>query len=174
MNSKLLLSLALIALIPGAHAASTADEQVGKSIAPITLPSNRGKPVKLPTGKWTVLYFYPKDDTPGCTTQACSYRDNLQRFESLRVDVFGVSADDLDSHASFAKKHRLNFPLLSDAKRELASSLGVKGTIFLSRDTFLIDPKGKIVSVWRGVNPSETVAETLATVKQHLASPAAH
>ena len=167
MNSKIGLLVLLLSTVANAQTQAP-DPWIGKDLPKVTLPSSKGGDLKLPTGRWTLLYFYPKDDTPGCTTQACSYRDNIQRFTSLGVDVYGVSADDLKSHDAFAGKHSLNFPLLSDVKHELTKPLGVKGMIFLSRDTFLINPEGKVVEVWRGVKPSETVSQTLETVKKHV------
>lgn len=144
------------------------------------LPSSAGGSVKLPDdlkGKWSLLYFYPKDDTPGCTKQACSYRDNIADFVKLGAQVFGVSLDDLASHAAFKEKFSLNFPLLYDKDRVLSDALGVYGEVTikervfkgLSRDTFLINPEGKIAKVYRKVNPLTTVAETLADLKAALA-----
>lgn len=143
-----------------------ADSLIGKTLPDVQLASSAGGNVKLPDdlkGHWTLLYFYPKDDTPGCTKQACSYRDNIKDFESLGVKVFGVSLDDLNSHEAFINKYQLNFPLLADVNHELSEALSVK-----SRDTFLIDPQGKIKEVWRKVRPEETVAETLLAVRQCL------
>ena len=141
-----------------------------------SLPSSAGGSVALPEGlkgKWSLLYFYPKDDTPGCTKQACSYRDNISEFTRLGAQVFGVSMDDLSSHSAFKEKYSLNFPLLYDQQRILSDALGVYGEttikerVFkgLSRDTFLIDPEGKIAKIYRKVNPLTTVAETLADLK---------
>lgn len=127
-------------------------------------------------GHWTLLYFYPKDDTPGCTKQACAYRDNYAKFKDKGVSLFGVSLDDLQSHDSFIKKFSLNFPLLADTERKLSEALGVygkqewKGQTYmgLSRDSFLISPKGQIVKVWRKVNPETTVTETWEELARHL------
>ena len=145
----------------------------------MSLESSEGKTVKLPKdlkGQWTLLYFYPKDDTPGCTKQACSYRDHLKDFKKNGLMVYGVSLDDLKSHNSFINKFNLNFPLLSDAKRELSEALGVYGDKKfmgrsykgLSRDTFLIDTKGVICQVWRKVKPELTVEETLAVALKFI------
>lgn len=148
----------------------------GTLLPECNLPSSAGGSVELPDGlmgKWSLLYFYPKDDTPGCTKQACSYRDHISGFTELGVQVFGVSLDDLTSHAAFQEKFSLNFPLLYDKDRVLSDALGVYGEttikerVFrgLSRDTFLINPEGKIAKVYRKVNPLTTVAETLADLK---------
>ena len=136
------------------------------SIGQLTLPDD------LKSG-WTLLYFYPKDDTPGCTKQACAYRDDSQKFQELGVKVYGVSLDDLASHEAFTSKYELNFPLLSDPDHQLADFFGVygerewQGKKFngLSRDTFLIDPTGKVARAFRGVNPMSTAQETYDAVK---------
>lgn len=111
--------------------------------------------------KWVILYFYPKDDTPGCTVEACSFRDNSAELATLGASVLGVSRDTMASHAKFKDKHKLNFPLLADTKGEVCKAYGVlkeksmfgKKYIGISRDTFLIDPKGNVVKEYRGVNP---------------------
>ncbi len=130
----------------------------GTPFPSLTLPTSGGGSMTLPddlAGFWFVLYFYPKDDTPGCTRQACAYRDNIDSFLDNGAKVLGVSADDVDSHDAFTSKYSLNFPLLVDADRALARALGVS-----SRDTFLVDPNGVIRRVWRAVNPSTTMSET--------------
>lgn len=123
-------------------------------------------------GRWVVLYFYPKDDTPGCTKEACGFRDEKGRLEALGAVVLGVSADGVESHRAFAEKHHLNFPLLADPKKEAISAYGAWGKKNLYgkeyegvlRQTFLIDPEGRIAKVWRKVNPeghAEEVAKAL-------------
>lgn len=156
-----------------------ADSMVGKSLPTVSLESSAGGKVQLPQdlkGKWTILYFYPKDDTPGCTRQACAYRDNMAEFKSAGIQVLGVSLDDLTSHDSFITKFSLNFPLLADVKRELSEGLGVYGEqkwgdktyMGLSRDSFLIDPNGRIVEAWRKVNADATMKETLEAARRHM------
>ncbi|MCB1199744.1 MAG: peroxiredoxin [Leptospiraceae bacterium] len=151
-------------------------ELTGKVLPSVSLDSSAGGKVNLPgdiKGHYTVLYFYPKDDTPGCTKQACAYRDHLKDFTDLGAKVYGVSLDDLTSHDAFINKYSLNFPLLADVDKELSTALGVYGDqqwgdkVFkgLSRDSFLIDPEGKIVKIWRKVNPTESIAETYEEIK---------
>src|SRR3979411_3479224 len=102
-------------------------------------------------GKWVVLYFYPKDDTPGCTTQACEFRDTYERFREQGVEVIGVSPDPVKSHQKFKSKHELPFPLLADTEHKLAEAYGVWGEkknmgrtyMGVTRSTFVIDPEGK-------------------------------
>jgi thioredoxin-dependent peroxiredoxin len=158
------------------HETLKVDPLVGTVVPHVDLESSDGRKVRLPEdlkGKWTLLYFYPKDDTPGCTKQACNYRDNLEQFKRIGVQVFGVSSDTLASHDAFIKKFNLNFPLLADTQQLLSKPLGSYGEqswngktyMGLSRDTFLIDPTGKIRQVWRKVRPENTVNETFEAVQ---------
>ncbi len=106
------------------------DPLLGTNLPEISLESTEGKRVKLPEdiqGSWTLLYFYPKDDTPGCTKQACNYRDNMGEFKKIGAKVYGISLDALDSHGQFIQKYSLNFPLLSDPDHKLSEALGVYG-----------------------------------------------
>lgn len=150
---------------------------VGQKIPSMTLPVDNGETLELPKafqGQWSLLYFYPKDDTPGCTKQACSYRDQIGEFTKRGVKVFGVSLDDLASHEVFSEKFELNFPLIYDKDKTLSTFLQVYGEqewsgkkyMGLSRDTFLIDPTGVVQREWRKVNPITTVGETLQAVKE--------
>ena len=110
-------------------------------------------------GKWVVLYFYPKDGTPGCTTQACTFRDNIFAFRRMGVTVLGVSVDDSTSHAEFAKTHRLPFTLLADSKKEAAKAYGVLRNYLAfeiaSRQTFVIDPQGRIAKHYPEADPKD-------------------
>lgn len=116
-------------------------------------------------GKWLALYFYPKDDTPGCTKQACSFRDGLQEITDLDAAVIGVSVDDTSSHADFARKYQLEFPLLADITAETAAryhSLIRLGPIrFARRNTFLIDPEGKIARMYLSVDPAHNSSDVI-------------
>lgn len=107
-------------------------------------------------GKWLVLYFYPKDETPNCTTEACHFRDDISKIHALGAEVMGVSIDDASSHAEFAKKHHLSFPLLADKNGAVAARYGsISDWMVLKiakRNTFLIDPEGKIAKVYLSVN----------------------
>jgi peroxiredoxin Q/BCP len=118
----------------------------------LTLSSLRGRPV--------VLYFYPKDDTPGCTKQACSFRDRQSDLESLGASVIGVSGDDVASHEAFRDKYRLNFPLLSDPDHSIAERYGAwrekvqygKTSIGMVRSTYLLDKQGRVARLWKKVS----------------------
>jgi peroxiredoxin Q/BCP len=105
--------------------------------------------------EWVVLYFYPKDDTPGCTTEACSFRDNLSRLQTLHTAVLGISLDDAASHQKFAKKYTLNFPILSDTEQKVCTRYGTLtrflGKTVARRSTFLIDPQGVIRKIFPDV-----------------------
>ncbi|HEY0939489.1 MAG TPA: peroxiredoxin [Steroidobacter sp.] len=122
-------------------------------------------------GKWVALYFYPKDKTPGCTTQACEFRDNIFAFRDADAVILGVSVDDVESHKEFSEKHSLPFPILADDKKAVAKEYGVLkrflGTIELARrDTFLIDPSGKIVRHYEDVDPKGHSQVVLKDIKE--------
>jgi peroxiredoxin Q/BCP len=134
----------------------------GSQAPDFTLSSSTGKDVRLSDlrGKKVVLYFYPKDDTPGCTKEACSFRDNLPKFEKLDAVVLGISRDSLDSHQDFIKKYGLNFTLLSDEKLEANGLYGTwkekemygKKYWGTERSTFVIDEDGRIKKIFRRVS----------------------
>jgi peroxiredoxin Q/BCP len=106
-----------------------------------------------------VLYFYPKDNTPGCTAEACSLRDNFAAFRELNAAVYGISYDSVATHQAFAAKHKLPFPLLADKNKTIAKAYGANGLMFARRMTFVIDKAGKIAWMDRSVNPSTHAAE---------------
>ncbi|RRQ19890.1 peroxiredoxin [Guyparkeria sp. SCN-R1] len=144
---------------------------VGEPAPAFTLPDQEGAPRSLADyrGDWVVLYFYPKDDTPGCTTEACSFRDNINRLIAQDAAVLGVSMDDVASHAAFAAKYELPFPLLADPDGEVVERYGALSDFlvvkFAKRQTFIIDPDGKIVKIYRKVDPDEHVRDVLADLK---------
>lgn len=112
-------------------------------------------------GKWLVVYFYPKDSTPGCTKEACNFRDGRDELKTLGAEVVGISKDSVKSHAKFAEKHNLNFTLLSDESTDTIQAFGSwklkkfmgREYMGINRDTYLIDPSGEIVKKYEGVNP---------------------
>lgn len=123
-------------------------------------------------GHWLVVYFYPKDFTPGCTTEVCSFRDDIAKLRKAGADVVGVSLDDVQSHADFAAKYHVPFPLLSDASHTAATAYGVltsdQGQHYAKRTTFLIDPQGRVAKVYVDVDPEKNSAQVmsdLATLK---------
>ncbi|TLZ71902.1 MAG: thioredoxin-dependent thiol peroxidase [Methanobacteriota archaeon] len=146
----------------------------GKPAPPFTLEGGDGKRVSLEdfAGKNVILYFYPKDDTPGCTKEACSFRDNLARVRSKGAIVLGVSKDDLESHAKFRKKYSLSFPLLSDPEGKVLDAYGVwkeknlYGKMFMGieRTTYVIDEGGRVKKVFPRVKVDGHVDEVLAVL----------
>ena len=145
---------------------------VGTFAPDFSLPDHGGETRSLADyrGRWVVLYFYPKDDTPGCTTEACNFRDSPHSLEKFGVVVLGISKDSVASHAKFAAKYQLNFPLLSDEAHTVIAAYGAwqpkkfMGREFLGtvRMTYLIDPEGKIVKVYPHVNPTQHTSEIAA------------
>lgn len=117
-------------------------------------------------GQWLVLYFYPKADTPGCTTEACAFRDDIFKFRKIGAKIVGVSLDDVASQKEFSEKYSLPFPLLSDAKQETANAYGVIRdlglTAYARRQTFIISPEGKIAVKYEKVDPDKHSGEVLA------------
>ncbi|TWT73715.1 putative peroxiredoxin bcp [Posidoniimonas polymericola] len=135
--------------------------EAGDKAPAFTLTSDSGEKVRLSElkGQPVVLYFYPKDDTPGCTLEACAFRDQSARLKKLGAVVLGVSPDDAASHEKFREKYELNFPLLVDADHKIAEKYGAwreknmygKKSLGIQRSTFLIDPAGKVAKVWKRV-----------------------
>ncbi|MCA9200068.1 MAG: thioredoxin-dependent thiol peroxidase [Planctomycetales bacterium] len=135
--------------------------EAGKKAPAFTLLADDGSQVKLTElqGKPVVLYFYPKDDTPGCTKEACTFRDRQDEIRNLRAVVLGVSPDDIASHKKFRDKYELNFPLLVDKDHKVAEQYGAwreknmygKKSMGIQRSTFLIDGSGKVAKVWKKV-----------------------
>ena len=147
----------------------------GQKAPAFSLPDQSGRihSLKDYAGRPVVLYFYPKDDTPGCTTEACSFRDALPDFSKVKATILGVSVLDSDSKAKFAKKHSLNFPLLADADHAVADKYGVwqeksmygRKYMGVARITYLIDGSGKVAKRWDKVSVSKHADEVLAAVE---------
>jgi peroxiredoxin Q/BCP len=148
---------------------------VGDKAPEFALPNEAGETVKLKDfkGRQVVLYFYPKDDTPGCTKEACSFRDSLEPIKKAGAVVLGVSLDGRESHQKFIAKHRLPFPLLSDEDATVSKAYGVYkqknmyGKKFwgVERSTFVIDPAGRVKAIFRKVKVDGHVDEVLAALK---------
>ena len=141
--------------------------QAGQAAPTFTLPSQDGTSIDLHQfhGKWVVLYFYPKDMTQGCTIEAHNFQQDLPKFDQRNAVILGVSVDSTGSHQQFCTKESLTFRLLSDTDKKVVDmygSLNARG--MASRNTFLIDPSGKIVKVWTGVNPAHHSEEVLAAL----------
>jgi peroxiredoxin Q/BCP len=162
---------ALIAtLLPGWAGAETL--QAGAPAPGFALPDAAGKTRQLADwrGQWLALYFYPRDNTPGCTTEAANFRDAQARFAALKAQVVGISLDAAASHRAFAAEHRLPFTLLSDAEGAVAARYGALLNLgvmkFAKRHSFLIDPDGRIARIYRQVEPATHVEEILADLQQ--------
>jgi thioredoxin-dependent peroxiredoxin len=150
--------------------------QTGTDAPDFTLLDETGTPRSLADyrGQPVVLYFYPKDDTPGCTTEACSFRDDYSAYQGTGVVILGVSPDSPKSHAKFKQKYQLPFTLLADEDHQVSETYGVWGRKkFMGREydgvfrtTFLIDPHGKIANVWENVKPANHSQEILSVIEQ--------
>jgi thioredoxin-dependent peroxiredoxin len=171
-----------LALLLATFAASNAFAvpAVGDVAPAFTLPDQSGKPVSLGDyrGKWVVLYFYPKDGTPGCTTEACEFRDNVFAFREAGATILGISVDDVASHKRFATDHQLPFTLLADSEKKVARDYGVLhrmlGLMELARrETFIVDPQGRVAKHYREVDPGSHSKQVLVDLKGLQARPAA-
>jgi len=165
IQTMMLLTLALTSV------ASAAESQyVGKMAPEFELSDQDGQLHSLEDYReqWVVLYFYPKDETPGCTTEACEFRDNIFAYRKLNAQILGVSLDDVESHKAFAENHGLPFPLLADTEGTTADVYGVKtkwaGFTIAKRQTFIIDPEGLVVKHYQKVKPDIHAEEVLAAL----------
>jgi peroxiredoxin Q/BCP len=171
------MNLRLVAVFSGVLAALLAGSPlqasppVGAAAPAFELPDQEGETRRLEDfgGKWLVLYFYPKDNTPGCTTQACDFRDNIFAFRKLDAEIVGVSLDGVDSHREFATEHSLPFTLLADSDGKAARDYGVLrsfGVVELaSRQTFLISPEGVIARHYDKVDLDTHSADVLKDIE---------
>ena len=171
----------LIVIIAVAFAAAFGSTSVGIANDQITvggpapefeLPDQDGQLHSLEDyrDRWVVLYFYPKDETPGCTTEACEFRDNIFAFRDLNAQILGVSLDDVESHKAFAENHGLPFPLLADVEGTAATAYGVKtrmlGMQVAKRQTFIVAPDGSIAKHYEKVNPAGHSQQVLADLAE--------
>jgi peroxiredoxin Q/BCP len=157
---------------------ANASVTMGRKAPPFTLPDQDGKPVKLSDykGRWIVLYFYPKDDTPGCTTEACDFTSGLKDFEKLDAVILGCSPDPPERHRKFIEKYKLKVRLLSDVEHNVMQAYGAWGekvlygkkTIGVIRSTVVIDPEGNIAHHWARVSAAghaDAVKEKLKALR---------
>ena len=141
------------------------DKLLGKAAPEFKLRNSYGELVSLKEfkGEWLLVFFYPKDDTPGCTKEACSLRDNFTEIKKLNANVLGISIDSSESHKEFKEKYNLPFMLLSDPDGETAKKYGALNNFFIfklaKRQSFIIDPKGVVRRVYRDVSPSNHAQE---------------
>lgn len=152
--------------------------EIGMQVPDIELQANNGETLNLSKfhGTNVVLYFYPKDMTPGCTTEACDFRDQIQKFNEVNAVILGVSPDPVDRHQKFVEKYGLPFLLLADTDHQLADAFGVwklkknfgKEYMGIERSTFIIDKEGKIAKEWRKVKVKGHVEEALTYIREQL------
>lgn len=149
--------------------------EVGQAAPDFTLKDQDGRERTLSEykGEWVLVYFYPRDNTPGCTKEACTLRDEYEDFRRLTITIFGISGDSVESHAKFAKKHDLPFPLLADTEKEVMKAYGSFGKKkFMGREyegifrnSYLIDPEGKLRKIYEKVKPAEHAKEVIKDVQ---------
>lgn len=150
------------------------DVDLGQDVPTFTVKNHKGKDFSMASrkGEWTVLYFYPKAGTPGCTKQACAFRDSIKSIRKLGAEVYGISTDSVKDQADFHEEHALTFDLLSDEDGKVTKKFGAKMAIFnmSNRWTFIIDPKLKIVAIDRDVDPmldADKVSKKLAKLQSN-------
>jgi peroxiredoxin Q/BCP len=172
VRRPLMSCLAWFALCAYGGAAWSEPLAVGAAAPMFKLQDQGGHWVSLDAqrGKWVVLYFYPKDNTPGCTTEACEFRDNIFAFRNAGAVVLGISVDDVGSHKQFSTEHQLPFPILADSTHQVAKDYGVLhralGLLEIARrETFIIDPQGRIAKHYRAVEPKGHPQAVLADLK---------
>ena len=158
-------------LLLGAAVHASEQPVVGEPAPDFELPDQDGQLHSLEDyrDQWVVLYFYPKDETPGCTTEACEFRDDIFQYRKLGAQILGVSLDDIESHKAFAENHGLPFPLLSDSEGAVAEAYGVKTKMFgmtvAKRQTFIVAPDGVLARHYETVKPDTHSAEVLADLE---------
>lgn len=151
---------------------ANASLQAGEAAPDFLLADGEGKMRQTSEwrGRWLILYFYPRDDTPGCTAEAKAFNDYLPELTALKAQVVGVSVDDIESHRAFAKSLGLNFPLLADTDGKVSRRYGALNDFavvkFAKRHTFLIDPAGRIAKIYRDVEPARHAGDIIAALKQ--------
>lgn len=165
------LGFVLVAVIWSRMGQAAEVPQVGQLAPDFALQDQSGKLQKLADfrGKWLVLYFYPKDQTPHCTTEACQFRDDIFKIRALGAAVVGVSVDNAESHAEFARKYGLPFPLLADKNGTVAARYGSITDLlvikFAKRNTFIIDPQGKVAKVYESVNAARHATQVVTDLE---------
>ena len=172
MTKKNIISIASILCFFLITGTSIAEINTGQTAPNFNLQDQNGNWHTLDNykGQWVVLFFYPKDQTPGCTTEACNFRDNIFEFQKLNTQILGVSLDDIESHQAFSEKYSLPYPILADVNKECATEYGVLGKFMMmtiaKRQSFLINPEGQIVKHYKKVDPDTHTKEVIIDLKQ--------
>jgi len=167
--NRFLISLLTVLLSASVYAGEA--PEVGSNAPSFNLQDQNGEWHTLADyrGQWLAVYFYPRDDTPGCTTEACNFRDNIYAFKAIGAAVVGISVDDVDSHKEFSDKYKLPFTILADEDGKIAKAYDVlrdyKLLKLASRQSFLISPEGKIAKHYADVDPDTHTGEVLADIK---------
>lgn len=162
---------ALIVLLMTTGVVASGQPAVGEAAPDFKLQDQKGEWHTLSDyrGKWLAVYFYPRDDTPGCTTEACNFRDNIYVFRAIGAEVVGISLDDVDSHRRFSEKYQLPFVLLADPEGGVVSAYGVegeyRGQTIARRESFLINPDGQIAKHYSRVDPDSHTDEVISDLK---------
>ena len=152
--------------------------EIGKKIPSFKVPNQNNELItdKKIKGKWKVIYFYPRDNTPGCTTEACDFTDNIAKFNSLNCEIFGVSTDSIESHQKFITKKNIQFDLLADTENKMCESFGVwqeknnygKKYMGIVRSTFLFDTDNCLVHQWQKVKVADHVKQVMEILKKNI------
>jgi len=177
MKTRNLFAVTILATLIACGSSLQADQapEVGTEAPGFNLQDQNGEWHDLEDyrGTWVAIYFYPKDDTPGCTTEACNFRDNIYAFKAIGASVVGISVDDVESHKKFSGKYKLPFTILADEEGETAQAYGVlrdwKLIQIASRQSFLVDPDGVIVKHYEEVDPDTHTQEVLADLEALMA-----
>ena len=173
MKKYFLIAITLVAaaVVVAVSASDSTSPAVGSAAPAFKLQDQNGEWHELSdyAGEWLALYFYPRDDTPGCTTEACNFRDSKFAYEAIGAKVVGISVDDVESHKAFEEKYELPFTLLADPDGETCAEYGVlrdyKLTKIAARESFIIDPDGKIARHYEDVDPDTHSAQVLADLE---------
>ena len=166
------ISLGLVSIIFWTNAWSESNLAEGDSAPNFNLQDQYGEWHNLNDyqGQYVVLFFYPKDGTPGCTTEACNFRDNIFEFKSLNTQILGVSVDNVESHQEFSEKYSLPYPILADVEKDCAEDYGVLRKFMMmtmaKRESFIINPEGKILKRYRKVDPDTHTDQVLEDLKK--------
>ena len=178
MQLKSIITISVIAILAAVSSSSIAGLKVGDKAPNFSLQDQNNITHTLSDyeGQWVVLYFYPKDDTPGCTTQACDFRDAVKRIIASKSVVFGLSLDSVESHKIFAEKYNLSFSLLADETGEVSELYDSLRKLlgYAKRNTFIVDPKGNIAKIYLSVDPkthSEMVLSDLSNLQKEYDKP---
>ncbi len=177
MKTRNFFAVTILMILIASSTSLRADQapEVGKAAPGFNLQDQNGEWHDLQDyqGSWLAIYFYPKDDTPGCTTEACNFRDNIYAFKAIGASVVGISVDDVESHQEFSTKYKLPFTILADEDGETARAYGVlrdwKLIKIASRQSFLVDPSGVIVKHYEDVDPDTHTQEVLADLEALMA-----